>query len=268
MTANSFNVVGGTIRYGKTSFTDSEHSGYFASSAGIYAGSAGDATKLKFTIADGTFDLVGTISGRNSAIIANAINSYGHFIDDRLDTSSKQILGDFTFGVSGAIKMITDTNNGLWISPTGILGKKAGNTTFAIDTSGNATFAGTLSAAAGTLGTITAGTFTGISVTSSTVTAGTIQTAVKDNERIALSASESTINMYWKDTDNKNRAWIAYDFNNSKFHIYNYDGSSSSRDYVFDASSGAFIALTTGKIWALTPTAGICLRKALSPTGI
>jgi len=29
-----------------------------------------------------------------------------------------------------------------------------------------------------------------------------------------------------------------------------------------------FIALTTGKIWALTPTAGICLRKALSPTGI
>jgi len=79
MTANSFNVVGGTIRYGKTSFTDSEHSGYFASSAGIYAGSAGDATKLKFTIADGTFDLVGTISGRNSAIIANAINSYGHF---------------------------------------------------------------------------------------------------------------------------------------------------------------------------------------------
>jgi len=67
-----------------------------------------------------------TISGGSSVI----------FISDTLDTSAKTILGDFTFGASGAIKMITDADNGLWISPTGILGKKAGVNTFAIDTSG------------------------------------------------------------------------------------------------------------------------------------
>ena len=76
-------------------------------------------------------------------------------INAKLDTSTKEILGDFTFGASGAIKMITDANNGLWLSPTGILGKKAGATTFSITTTGDATFAGTLSAVTGTLGTLT-----------------------------------------------------------------------------------------------------------------
>ena len=104
----------------------------------------------------------GSIVNKKVSVIAGAINASGNFINDiinaRLDTSAKTILGEFTFGVSGAIKMITDANNGLWISPTGILGKKAGATTFAITTTGDATFAGTLSAAAGTLGAITIGT--------------------------------------------------------------------------------------------------------------
>jgi hypothetical protein len=46
--------------------------------------------------------------------------------------------------------MITDANNGLWLSPTGILAKKAGDTTFTIGTDGDATFAGELSAVTGT----------------------------------------------------------------------------------------------------------------------
>jgi len=112
------------------------------------------------------------------------------FISDTFDTQTKQILGDFTFGASGAIKMFTDANNGLWISPTGILGKKAGTTTFAIDISGNATFAGTLIAAAGTLGTITAGTLAGV-----TITGGTIQTATS-GERIEMSGSTNKIIFY------------------------------------------------------------------------
>jgi len=98
------------------------------------------------------------VDTRLASTLASAINASGNFIDTNLNTSTKQILGDFTFGASGAIKMITDENNGLWLSPTGILGKKAGATTFAVDTSGNATFAGTLSAASGTLGAITIGT--------------------------------------------------------------------------------------------------------------
>jgi len=77
------------------------------------------------------------------------------FISDTLDTSTKTILGDFTFSSTGSIRMNTDSDNGLWISPTGILGKKSGNSTFSITTSGDATFAGTLTAASGTLGNIT-----------------------------------------------------------------------------------------------------------------
>jgi len=71
----------------------------------------------------------------NNQLIVDVVN-------ERFDTSTKEILSDFTFGASGAIKMITDANNGVWISPTGILGKKAGVTTFAIDISGNVSVRG------------------------------------------------------------------------------------------------------------------------------
>jgi len=84
-------------------------------------------------------------------------NWINELINTKLDTASKEILGDFTFGASGAISISTDPNNGLWISPTGILGKKAGSNTFAIDNTGNATFGGILSAASGTLGALSVG---------------------------------------------------------------------------------------------------------------
>ena len=87
-----------------------------------------------------------SVGGRLATTIGSAIDSSGNLINDvvntNLSTLSKQILGDFTFGSSGAIKMITDSNNGLWLSPTGILGKKAGVTTFAIGTDGSPTFRG------------------------------------------------------------------------------------------------------------------------------
>jgi len=109
-----------------------------------------------------------TIGGRLATIVGGAINADGDFINDlinsNLDTDAKTILGDFTFGESGAIKMITDSNNGLWISPTGIFGKKDSHETFSIGIDGSANFAGTLTAADGTLGSITAGNFSGISI--------------------------------------------------------------------------------------------------------
>ncbi len=74
---------------------------------------------------------------------------------EALDAQAKQILGDFSFGASGAISIITDADNGLWISPTGILAKKAGVNTFAIEIDGDATFGGNLVAATGTLGALT-----------------------------------------------------------------------------------------------------------------
>ena len=92
-----------------------------------------------------------SIIGDNNVLartIGSSINQSGQFIKDvvntNLSTATKQILGDFTFGSYGAIKMITDDNNGVWLSPTGILGKKAGEPTFTIGIDGKAIFSGVL----------------------------------------------------------------------------------------------------------------------------
>jgi len=55
----SITVSGGTIKYNKTSFTDTTNAGYYICSDGFYFGSASDATKLKFTISNGEIDFVG-----------------------------------------------------------------------------------------------------------------------------------------------------------------------------------------------------------------
>lgn len=97
--------------------------------------------------------------------VNGSIDENGNFIkqllSDTLDTQSKQILGEYTFGTSGAIAIKTDANNGMWLSPTGILGKKGGVISFALETDGDASFGGALIGASGTFGTITAGTLTG-----------------------------------------------------------------------------------------------------------
>ncbi len=163
-------LIGGQLKYQKTSFTDNTKSGYYIGSEGIYMGAALDATKLKFTIADGSLDLVGTVSGRSTATLADSINSDGNLvkevINEKLDTSAKNILDSFTFGASGAIQIGTyeaGVTGDIKISPSGIVGRnKSNENTFTLDaTTGDATFAGTLSAAAGTLGVITAGTLRG-----------------------------------------------------------------------------------------------------------
>lgn len=74
-----------------------------------------------------------------------------------LDTISKRILGDFSFGTLGAISIgayVSGVSGDVRISPTGILGRNAaGETTFGLDaTTGNASFKGTISA-----GTVIAG---------------------------------------------------------------------------------------------------------------
>lgn len=58
--ASSLTLSGGSISYGKTSFTDSANAGYWIDQNGIYFGSASDVTKLKFTVSSGTLDLVGS----------------------------------------------------------------------------------------------------------------------------------------------------------------------------------------------------------------
>ena len=52
-------LIGGTFKFGKTSWTDSVHSGYYQGAEGLYFGGAADVTKIKFSIATGTFDYTG-----------------------------------------------------------------------------------------------------------------------------------------------------------------------------------------------------------------
>jgi len=125
----------------------------------------------------------------NIAIDANG-NVITELINSKLNTATKQILDGFTFGTSGAIQINIDANNGIWISPSGILAKKGGITKFALTTDGDATFAGTLSGASGTFGTITSGTLSGV-----TITGGTLQTATS-YQRVVISGSENAIHFY------------------------------------------------------------------------
>uniref|UniRef100_A0A7V3JAM1 Uncharacterized protein n=1 Tax=candidate division CPR3 bacterium TaxID=2268181 RepID=A0A7V3JAM1_UNCC3 len=186
-----------------------------------------------FGIFGGTIGGSALVGDRQASTIADAINSSGNFIKElinsKLNTSTKQILGDFTFGASGAIKMITDANNGLWLSPNGILGKKAGATTFAVDTSGNATFAGTLSGASGTFGNITAGTISGISIsgstiTGSTITGSTLQTGTSgknvDITQGRISQRNNTVEVVYSDVGTYGGWWGLKDIDgNSVFYL-------------------------------------------------
>ena len=90
-----------------------------------------------------------------------------------LQKAGDQITGRVTMNVADAIFAGTDTNNGVYLGSTGLVAKKAGVTTFAIDTAGNAQFAGALAAATGSFaGSLSAatGTFAG-SLTASAVNA-------------------------------------------------------------------------------------------------
>lgn len=63
-------LSGGTLKYGKTSFTDSTNAGYWIGALGLYFGSASDAKYLKFNISTGAFNvttnaLLGTIALAN-----------------------------------------------------------------------------------------------------------------------------------------------------------------------------------------------------------
>ena len=52
---------------------------------------------------------IGT-AGTTADVIGTVILPSGHFVDSNMDTSAKQILGEFTFQSSGALKMATDNN--------------------------------------------------------------------------------------------------------------------------------------------------------------
>jgi hypothetical protein len=72
--ASDFTLLGGSIKYGKTSWADSTNSGYYLGSEGIYAGKAADATLFKFTIGTGALEYTGKIvAGVGSDLAAGYI---------------------------------------------------------------------------------------------------------------------------------------------------------------------------------------------------
>ena len=74
--ASDITLTGATIKYGKTSFTDSTNSGYYIGSEGIYFGKAADATKMKFTISDGSLAVSGALTtGTGSTINGTYVDS-------------------------------------------------------------------------------------------------------------------------------------------------------------------------------------------------
>lgn len=82
-----------------------------------------------------------TVNGRSLQTIASAVDVDGNIIreliNSALDTQSKTILGNFTFGVSGAIQIGTyeaGVSGDVKISPSGIVGRNKSNaTTFALN---------------------------------------------------------------------------------------------------------------------------------------
>lgn len=81
-----------------------------------------------------------------------------------LQKAGDAITGPVTFATNGGILAATDADNGVFMGPNGLVGKKAGATTFVVDTAGNASFGGNLNAATGTFaGSLSAatGTFAG-----------------------------------------------------------------------------------------------------------
>jgi len=128
--------------------------------------------------------LVGDIGSRPASTVSDAINSEGNLVTDvinsKLDTSAENILGDFTFGESGALTMQTDADNGLWISANGILAKKAGENTLTVTTAGDVTMIGTITAGAGAIG--------GWNINSTSIYTGT-----EDHDGYTTNAGDITI---------------------------------------------------------------------------
>ena len=77
----SITLTGGTVKYGKASFTDSTSAGYYIGAEGVYFGSASDASKLKYNINTGAFDFLGTIAG-GSTIDGKAATGFSTVVND------------------------------------------------------------------------------------------------------------------------------------------------------------------------------------------
>ena len=121
-------VLIGSLKYGKTSWTDSTNVGYYLGAEGAYFGSATDATILKFAIGDGSLQVSGSIvTGAGSDIKGQYIDSLsvsklttGTILSKAITMSFTEGAGDckiqagktdFTYDESGFIMGIDDSDD-------------------------------------------------------------------------------------------------------------------------------------------------------------
>lgn len=117
-----------------------------------------------------------------------------------LDTLKKKILGEYTFGVVGALQVgeyVSGVSGDLRISPSGIVARNSdGVTTFSIDgDTGNATFLGTISAGSVISASISANNITGTIVDAQIATinwAKITDVAITNADIVNLSADKIT----------------------------------------------------------------------------
>ena len=113
----------------------------------VVVSSTGDVTISGTLTAGSIISTTATVDGTTMATIkANAAAGASINISGKLDKQATYILGtDFALKTNGY-----DAGNGIVITDTGILAKKGGVPTFAIDSSGDATFKGNITGSTGT----------------------------------------------------------------------------------------------------------------------
>lgn len=87
-----------------------------------------------------------------SSAASDATTKANAVLATSLQKAGDAITGPVTFATNGGILAATDADNGVFMGPNGLVGKQAGEPTFAIDTAGNASFAGTLNVASAASG--------------------------------------------------------------------------------------------------------------------
>ena len=196
ITASSITITGGTLKYGKTGFTDSVHDGYYFGIEGLYAGKAADATLFKFTMSSGALEYGGkVVAGTGSNIAAGYIS--GSITASQIGSvNASAITGGIT---SGQITSVNASAISGYITSSQISSVNAsaisGYITASQISSVNASaISGTITA--GQIASITAGQITGTisSGQIASITAGQITGTISYSQIGSVNANTITIN--------------------------------------------------------------------------
>jgi hypothetical protein len=147
-------ISGGTLKYGKTSFTDSTNAGYILDNNGVYFGSASDAKYIKYAVGTGAFTLKGDLTITGGSGISNLTDAGALATADDVDFST-QVTGvtkpadnatvgaDWSTNLSNIPATLgTPSADGLYLSSTYLGYYKTGAWTSFIKNNGDFYFSG------------------------------------------------------------------------------------------------------------------------------